>query len=123
MVVGDVPYGYVVHHVDGDKLNNVLENLHVCSKVEHREIHGQLERLSYYLIQSGLILFNEGRYSLSTSMKQFVEANSVKSGKPLTVDAEGNPEPSPAWGRCNDYPAMEYTRAGGSAERPSGMMI
>lgn len=97
----------VVHHVNGDKLNNERDNLYVCTKAEHREIHGQLERLSYYLIQNGLINFSDGRYSLSTAMKKFVDENSVNSGKPLTVDAEGNPEPSPKWGRCNDYPEWE----------------
>lgn len=106
----------VVHHVDGNKLNNDKPNLHACSKAEHREIHGQLERISYFLIQNGMIEFDSGRYKLSTSMKKFVDENSVNSGKPLTVDAEGNPEPSPVLGRCNDYPLGEYSQAAGSAE-------
>lgn len=115
-LVVEVEEHEVVHHVNGDKINNEPSNLYVCTKAEHREIHGQLERLSYYLIQNGFIEFGDGRYNLSTAMKQFVDENSVNSGKPLTVDAEGNPEPSPMWGRCNDYPVVGV----GSSDPKSG---
>lgn len=114
----ELPKDHVVHHVDGDKLNNKIENLHPCSKKEHREIHGQLERLSYLLIQQGLIVFKDGKYFLSTSMEQFMLANSVNSGEAVASDVDGNPEPSPVTGRCNDYPLEEYTQASGSAEHP-----
>lgn len=117
--LGKIKDSDVVHHVDGNKLNNKLSNLFACSKKEHRELHGQLERLSYYLIQNGLINFEEGKYTFSTSMKEFIDANSVNSGEALSVDIEGNPEPSPPMGRCNDYPEREYTQASGSAENPT----
>jgi hypothetical protein len=35
------------------------------------------------------------------------KANPVNSGEALTDNAEGNPEPSPIWGRCNDYSVKE----------------
>ncbi len=35
--------------------------------------------------------------------------NLSNSGKPLTDNAEGNPEPSLVGGRRRDYPEMEYT--------------
>ena len=50
-------------------------------------------------------------YNLSSSMRKLIELISVNSGKPLTDDAEGNPEPNPFWGRCNDYPVEEYIRS------------
>lgn len=110
----NLPKDWVVHHIDGDKLNNVLENLVPLTKKGHREAHGSLEKVSYALIQAGLIEYDRdtNSYSMSTSMKKFVDANPVNSGKPLTDGAEGNPEPSqPSVGRCNDYPIEEYTRS------------
>jgi len=37
--------------------------------------------------------------------------------------AVGNPEPSPAMGRCNDYPAMEYTSSEVEAQSIQKWMI
>lgn len=110
----ELPKDWVVHHVDGDKLNNVVKNLVALSKQAHREAHGSLEKVSYALIQSGLIEYcrETNSYSLSTSMKKFMEANPVNSGESQTDGAVGNPEPSQRIvGRCNDYPVMEYTRS------------
>lgn len=117
----DIPKNWVVHHIDGDKLNNVVDNLIPLSKQAHRELHGQLEKLSYLLIQSGLITFdkNTGTYSLSSSLQKCMELNSVNSEKLLPGGAEDNPEPSPKWGRCNDYPKGEYSQVAGSAEHPN----
>lgn len=118
----DIPKDWVVHHVDGNKLHNELENLHPCSKTEHRRIHAQLEKLSYLLIQHGLIEFNNATYTMSTSMKKFMLANSVNSGKPVSIDIDGNPEPSLVQpGRCNDYPEREYSQVAGSAEHPTSI--
>ena len=36
---GTVPEGYVVHHIDGDKYNNNIENLTLLSKSEHIKHH------------------------------------------------------------------------------------
>ena len=60
--------GEVVHHLDGDKLNNSPENLHVCSsQKEHRSIHGQLERVSMDLVKSGVIVWDGTRYRVIES--------------------------------------------------------
>ena len=102
----DLPRTHVVHHIDGDKLNNHMENLLPLSKQAHRKLHGQLEQVSYDLIQAGFIEFDKqsNTYRLSTSAQKWVEQYSVNSGKTLPSGVEGNPEPSPKWGRCNDYP-------------------
>lgn len=50
----------IVHHVDGDKTNNSIDNLHVCKNdKEHRNIHSRLERLSMSLVRAGIITFNK----------------------------------------------------------------
>jgi hypothetical protein len=36
---GEIPKGYVVHHRDGDPLNNSIENLECLSAEEHRLKH------------------------------------------------------------------------------------
>ena len=118
MAFPNLPEDYVVHHIDGNKLNNAVSNLLPLTKKAHKELHGQLERVSYMLIQAGVIEFDResGTYRLSTSAQKWVEQYSVNSGKPLPSGVEGNPEPSPKWGRCNDYPIEEYSQAAGSAE-------
>lgn len=109
-----LPSNMVVHHIDGDKLNNELSNLIPLSKENHRKAHGSLEKCSYVMIQSGLVEYNisSNTYNLSSPMMKILELISVNSGNPVTVGADGNPEPSPyLWGRCNDYPVEEYIRS------------
>lgn len=36
---GDIPIGYDIHHKDGDKLNNSLENLECLPHAEHLSLH------------------------------------------------------------------------------------
>jgi hypothetical protein len=38
---GPVPEGYVIHHIDGNKGNNALENLEMVTKYEHTRIHAE----------------------------------------------------------------------------------
>lgn len=38
---GPIPEGYVIHHKDGNTLNNTLENLECLSKTEHSTYHGK----------------------------------------------------------------------------------
>ena len=36
---GEIPKGYDIHHIDGNPLNNSIENLSCVSKSEHQKIH------------------------------------------------------------------------------------
>lgn len=38
---GDIPAGHVIHHSDGNPLNNSIENLQCLSRSEHRQIHAR----------------------------------------------------------------------------------
>ena len=104
----------VIHHIDGDKLNNLLSNLIELTKQAHREAHGSLERVSYQLIQAGLIEYDRetNSYNLGRALQKCIALNPVNSGNTQTGDAVGNPEPSQLiTGRCNDYPKGEYIRS------------
>lgn len=60
--------GEIVHHIDGDKTNNKLENLYVCSSLSaHRDIHNSLESLAFHLHALGIIEFINGEYRLAPS--------------------------------------------------------
>ena len=37
--IGEIPKGYVVHHIDEDKHNNHVNNLKILSHKEHNKIH------------------------------------------------------------------------------------
>ena len=104
----------VIHHIDGDKLNNVLDNLVELTKQAHREAHGSLEKIAYQLIQAKLIEYNRetNSYNLGRALQKCIALNPVNSGNILTDDAEDNPEPTQSkTGRCNDYPKGEYIRS------------
>jgi len=54
----------VVHHIDGNKANNLLENLWLTDRKRHRKAHASLQKVSYSLLQKGIIGFdkNTGTY-------------------------------------------------------------
>jgi hypothetical protein len=58
--------GEVVHHIDGDKKNNKLNNLYLTTVAEHNKLHASSEYLIFELYKKGKITFNKqlGRYQL-----------------------------------------------------------
>ena len=42
--IGPIPEGYDIHHKDGNKLNNLLENLECLSKADHMRLHANETR-------------------------------------------------------------------------------
>lgn len=50
--------GEVVHHIDGDKGNNVLANLVVMSIKEHNNAHAKAEKIVFELVKQGKVGFD-----------------------------------------------------------------
>ncbi len=60
--------GEQIHHIDGDKLNNSIDNLLLCANLtEHQLVHAQLEEIAYKLVREGKIIFDkeEKKYKLN----------------------------------------------------------
>jgi len=52
-----------IHHINGDKTDNRIENLYLCSDLrEHQNVHHSLDKLLKYLLENKAIKFQNGRY-------------------------------------------------------------
>jgi hypothetical protein len=50
----------IIHHIDGNKSNNDINNLLLCENAsKHKLVHSQLEKVAYKLIQEGYIIFDQ----------------------------------------------------------------
>lgn len=58
--------GEVVHHIDGDKRNNRLDNLYLTTTAEHNKLHAESESIVFELVKLGFVTFDReiGRYKL-----------------------------------------------------------
>lgn len=61
-----------VHHIDGDKTNNLINNLiHSEGVSSHIKMHGSLQKAAFILVRSGIINFNREtrEYYISDKIK------------------------------------------------------
>ena len=60
----------IVHHIDGDKLNNKVENLYLFSnRGEHMSSHMSMNKLIKPLLENDIIKFEKGTYKLKEVKK------------------------------------------------------
>lgn len=58
--------GEVVHHIDGNKSNNDISNLDLCTVDEHNNAHAKLEQIVFALVKQGEVIYDRAtkRYVL-----------------------------------------------------------
>jgi hypothetical protein len=47
--------GEVIHHIDGDKANNDISNLDLCTVAEHNNAHAKIEQIVFALVKQGKV--------------------------------------------------------------------
>jgi hypothetical protein len=50
--------GEVVHHIDGDKTNNDISNLDLCTVTEHNNAHAKIEQIVFELVKQGKVSYD-----------------------------------------------------------------
>ena|SRR5690606_29412701 len=56
--------GEVVHHINGDKHDNRIENLYLCNISEHKAAHWSLEKHLKFFLENDIVEFVNGKYEL-----------------------------------------------------------
>ena len=78
----------VVHHIDFDKGNFHIDNLHLCgTKREHNQIHGTLEDVCNILYKKGVIGFNGKKYFVKPrGLEEFaLQTDEMPISEPQTI--------------------------------------
>jgi hypothetical protein len=82
---GEIPKGHVIHHKDGNKLNNSIENLECMTQAEHSKLHRleESESLSKRMAKNSEKLHEwhrseEGRKSMSERGRKQFEQRPVR---------------------------------------------
>lgn len=64
-----IPKGYVIHHIDGDKFNNNINNLYLCTGAEHNRCHAGVGGILTELFKENIIIFNKNTVQYNISKK------------------------------------------------------
>ena len=51
-----------IHHIDGNTLNNNINNLSLLSLSEHKDVHNSLQFCVAKLYKKGIVKFKNGQY-------------------------------------------------------------
>lgn len=105
----------VVHHIDGDKLNNSLDNLALLNgEKAHREAHNSLEECAFELVRMGLITYDK-------ATNTYIVAQ-VKPRELLETPEEGNQQPSLESNLSEGSETNEYVPTGNMNRHERGAL-
>lgn len=54
----DLTQAEQVHHIDGNRHNNKIENLVIMNISEHQKLHADMYKIVYDLVRNGTVVFN-----------------------------------------------------------------
>lgn len=75
---GPIPKGHIVHHKDGNGLNNNLDNLELMTRSQHRWEHGKKIYIDGELKTLGQIMTEFNYYDKSAVTKALIRASQIK---------------------------------------------
>lgn len=88
--------GEVIHHIDGNKINNNPKNLFLTTPTEHREVHAQLEKIALFLYEKGIVKFENNKYKLDPNMWEHISKSLELLENPTPFEGqEDNQQQSP----------------------------
>ena len=67
--IGNIPKGYHIHHIDGNKQNNSIDNLECISPSEHNKRHHKDNTFNRYT--RGYVLTDEERKAIASKHKPY----------------------------------------------------
>ncbi|MCL4296111.1 MAG: HNH endonuclease [Anaerolineae bacterium] len=70
--------GATVHHINGDKRDNRLENLYVCTSAQNKKYNADLLNLAFELVKRGVIKFVDGEYRCPLLSDEPGEASQIR---------------------------------------------
>lgn len=79
--IGDIPPGWQVHHIDGDKQNNTVSNLEIIHPREHR---AETKRM-YPQIEAGMVNYN--KYVKPREVQQYTIDDVLVASYPNAMEA------------------------------------
>jgi len=101
--------GEVIHHIDGDKTNNLLENLWLTDQGGHRTAHISLQGIGLLLVRAGLVDFDRctSVYKANVKLRELLEPPESPSGHNVVGDDERDGLKTEGIGKSAAKPSQE----------------
>ena len=65
--------GEIVHHIDGDRTNNNIDNLVLMTVAEHNKCHATSEEIIFEMVKQNLVIFDRRTNSYKLRLNNMIE--------------------------------------------------